>query len=77
MTTEMLEKIDTLVGKRGRSTFLARAAEKELIRMRQKAALREAAGAWSEADHPELRDGIDEYVRGLRQESERRYEKQQ
>jgi hypothetical protein len=39
-------EIDTLVGKRGRRTFLTRAAEKELMRLRQIKALEGAAGAW-------------------------------
>lgn len=64
--------IDRLVGKRGRSTFLAQAAEKELMRLRQIAALEAAAGSWKAEDHPELKHGAAKWVRKLRGEYDRR-----
>ncbi len=73
----LVNEIDVLVGKRGRSMFITNAAEKELLRLRQSAALKAAAGAWSKADHPELKNGVEAYVRGLRRESEVRFKKQQ
>ena len=74
---ELVAEIDTVVGKRGRSMFITNAAEKELLRLRQSAALKAAAGAWSKAAHPELEDGVDAFVRKLRRESEVRFQKQQ
>lgn len=52
---QLVTQIDALVGKRGRSAFLAQAAEKELMRLRQIKALEAAAGSWKDKDHPELK----------------------
>lgn len=48
--------------KRGR--FVAQAVERELQRLRLQEALLASAGAWSDADHPELADGpaIDRWI---------------
>jgi metal-responsive CopG/Arc/MetJ family transcriptional regulator len=72
---QLVVEIDTLVGKRGRSAFLAQAAEKELMRLRQIKALESAAGSWKDADHPELKAGAAKWVKKLRQEYEQRFEK--
>lgn len=64
-----------MVGPRQRSSFLAEAAQKELRRRRQIEALKGAAGAWKDKDHPELKDGSAAWVRKLRQESERRFKR--
>ena len=53
----LVSEIDRLVGKRGRSEFLAHAAEKELRRLQQIKALENVAGAWRDKDHPELKMG--------------------
>jgi Arc/MetJ-type ribon-helix-helix transcriptional regulator len=68
----LVSEIDRLVGKRGRSEFLAQAAEKELRRLQQIKALEGAAGSWKDKDHPELKAGAAHWVRELRKESERR-----
>lgn len=73
---DVLSQIDRLVGKRGRSRFLAEAAETELMRRRQLAALDMAEGAWASEPHPELDAGINAYVRRLRDESEQRLVRQ-
>ena len=67
----LVSEIDRLVGKRGRSEFLAHAAEKELRRLQQIRALENAAGAWRDKDHPELKVGAARWVKELRKESER------
>src|SRR5579859_5236426 len=72
---KLLEDIDRLVGPRQRSSFLTEAAEEKLMRYRQIAALKAAAGAWRDEDHPELKQGSAKWVRKLRQESERRFKK--
>jgi hypothetical protein len=72
---ELAAEIDILVGKRGRSAFLTRAAEKELMRLRQIKALESAAGSWKDKDHPELKDGAAKWVKDLRQEYDQRLEK--
>lgn len=68
----LVEEIDRVVGKRGRSAFLAQAAEKELRRLRQIQALEGAAGGWKDKGHPELDGGATRWVKGLRKESDRR-----
>ena len=71
----LVNEIDRLVGKRGRSEFLARAAEKELRRLQQIRALENVAGTWKDKDHPELKVGAARWVKELRKESERRRHK--
>ncbi|MEZ5283970.1 MAG: hypothetical protein R2712_04000 [Vicinamibacterales bacterium] len=72
----LVEEIDRVVGKRGRSAFLAQAAEKELRRLRQIAAVEGLSGAWRDKDHPELEErGASRWVRAIRQENERRLSK--
>ena len=72
---KLANEIDRLVGKRGRSSFLAQAAQKELTRLRQIRALETAAGSWKDADHPELRPGAVQWVKNLRSEYEQHFEK--
>ena len=71
----LVSEIDRLVGKRGRSEFLAQAAEKELRRLQQIRALENVAGAWKDKNHPELNAGAAHWVKVLRKESERRLHK--
>ena len=72
---QLVAQIDNLVGKRGRSTFLTQAAEKELMRLRQIKALEAAAGSWKDKDHPELNQGAVKWVKQLRREYDRRLQK--
>ena len=58
--------IDSLVGKRGRSAFLAEVAREEIQRRRQREALQAAAGSWKDKDHPELKGGSAAWVRKMR-----------
>jgi hypothetical protein len=69
---ELIAEIDGLVGRRGRSSFLARAAAAEVRRLRQLKTLREATGAWKDADHPELKGGAARWVARMRKEGEKR-----
>jgi hypothetical protein len=72
---QLAAEIDTLVGKRGRSIFLTQAAEKEVMRLRQIRALESACGAWKDKDHPELKQGAAKWVKELRGDYDRRFEK--
>jgi Arc/MetJ-type ribon-helix-helix transcriptional regulator len=76
LSEQLVRDIDTLVGSRQRSNFLTEAAEKELMRRRQIAALKAAAGAWKDKDHPELKQGSAAWVKKLRQETERRFRRE-
>jgi hypothetical protein len=71
----LVNEIDRLVGKRGHSSFLTQAAQKELQRLRQVKALERVAGAWKDKDHPELRAGAPKWVKRLREERERHFQK--
>jgi hypothetical protein len=75
LAEQLVKEIDRLVGARQRSNFLAEAAEKELMRLRQIEALKAAAGAWKDKDHPELKQGSANWVRKMRREKERRVKK--
>jgi len=73
---EVRTDLDRLVEKLSRSRFIAEAVRKALLIARQKEALRLAAGAWKDKDHPELKAGAAAWVKKLRRESEERFEKQ-
>jgi Arc/MetJ-type ribon-helix-helix transcriptional regulator len=72
---KLAEEIDTLVGKRARSSFLTEAAWKEVRRLRMLNALEEASGSWKDKDHPELKGGAAKYVEKIRKEDEKRFER--
>jgi hypothetical protein len=71
----LVEDIDRIVGSPRRSSFLAEAADKELLHRRQIAAFKGAAGSWKDSDHPELKQGSYQWIRKLRQGGERRLQK--
>jgi len=73
---EVRADLDRLVDKRHRSKFVTDAVRKELLLVRQREALRVAAGSWKDKDHPELKNGTRAWVKKLRQESEARFKKQ-
>jgi hypothetical protein len=75
LSDRLVKDIDTVVGRRQRSSFITQAAERELMRLRQIQALRAAAGAWGDEDHPELKAGAAQWVRKLRHDNERRFKK--
>jgi metal-responsive CopG/Arc/MetJ family transcriptional regulator len=72
LPSRLISAIDAAVGRRGRSRFILRAAERELKRLAQVKALRSAAGSWADRDHPELRKGSAAWVNRIRSEGERR-----
>jgi hypothetical protein len=72
ISDQLATEIDRVVGKRGRSSFLVQAAERELLRLRQIKALETAAGTWKDKDHPELKEGSGTWVKKIRRENERR-----
>ena len=74
MPERLIDEIDALVGKRGRSAFIAAAARQELERRLLALALAEAEGGWKDEDHPELREGAAAHVARQRREDEIRDE---
>ena len=73
---EVRADLDRLVDKRNRSKFVTDAVRKELLLVRQRDAVRRAAGSWKDKNHPELKNGSLAWVRKLRRESEVRFKKQ-
>lgn len=72
---QLMKDIDTLVGSRQRSSFITKAVEEQLLRLRQHEALLSTAGTWKDKDHPELKDGSAEWVRKTRKQEEIRFKK--
>lgn len=65
---DVIESIDRLVGKRGRSRFLELAAREKLERITLEAALAATAGIMTSQDYPGFEDqhAINEWVRAQR-----------
>jgi len=72
---ELVKEIDRLSGKRKRSWFITQAVRKEIQRLNFLKAVKETAGAWQDKDHPEFKKGIDNWVKKLREEDEKRLKK--
>lgn len=64
LPADVVEDLRHYVPARQRARFVAQAVERELRRLRLQAALEASAGAWQDADHPELVDGpaIDRWI---------------
>jgi hypothetical protein len=73
LPAELIAEIDSQVGPRGRSAFLAEVARRELNKRKLLAFLSNDGPAWKDEDHPELAAlGTNEWVRRLRYESDAR-----
>ena len=68
---DILRDIDSLVGKRGRSAFLADAAKLEIQRRKILQFLERKEPAWKIANHPELKQGAAAWVSNMRRDDER------
>lgn len=69
----LVAQIDKLVGKRGRSRFLAEVAEREIARLRQLRTLERAGGSWKDEAHPELKAGAAKWIETLRDQDVDRF----
>jgi hypothetical protein len=74
---DVIEEIDKIVSHGKRTAFLVELAKREIKLNRQRRALRATTGAWKAEDHPELAEGAAKWIREIRQESVKRYEKVQ
>jgi len=74
---DLVEAVDTLVGKRGRSRFVTDAVRDRLRRHRLRRAMDSAAGALKAGDYPEWETSqkVSAWVSKVRRQSERRVEK--
>ena len=73
--TSVAAGIDKIAGNKKRTAFIVEVLEREIRRREQLEALNEAAGSWKDKDHPELVNGGDVWVRQMRDESIKRFEK--
>jgi len=64
----LIRRLQKQVPARQRSEFVAEALEEHLTLAEQLAVLEESAGAWTEADHPELRtpEDVEHWLAQLR-----------
>lgn len=64
LPADVARTLREVVPPRKRARFVAEAVERELCRVRLEAALDASAGAWLDADHPDLADGpaIDRWI---------------
>jgi hypothetical protein len=69
---DLLREIDSLVGPRGRSSFLVETARQEVRRQKQLHFLESRKPVWKDKDHPELADDAAAWVHRLRTQSESR-----
>lgn len=69
LSDEVIDAIDSIVGRRGRSRFLEEAAREKLERVELARALASTAGLLEGQNYPEFEDqtAINEWVRGQRQ----------
>ena len=65
----LLQRLGEYVPPRQRSAFIVEAVEEKLALQEQLAAIEEAAGCWSDEDHPDLQsdEDIDRWLSELRQ----------
>ena len=69
---DLVKEIDSIVGPRGRSAFLVETAREAVRRRKLLRFFESDTPAWTDADHPELARGAAEFIRELRQESEKK-----
>ena len=76
LPAQLVAEIDALVGTRGRSRFIAEAAEERLQRERMLKLMDDYFAFWKDEDHPELQGpgGTAGWVRRLRQADQERLE---
>ena len=70
LSTDLLDRVDKLVGPRGRSAFFEKVADEELRKQSLLEFLDSKGPLWDLSKHPELKRGSAAWVRKLRRESE-------
>ena len=71
---ELVREIDRVAGRRKRSQFIVEAVRERLAKLRFSKALAQAAGAWSDENHPDLvtQEDINRYLRRARRATDKR-----
>jgi hypothetical protein len=66
---DLLEELRREVPKGDQSRIVAEALRKELLRLRFRRSLDDSFGAWKQEDHPELKEGTEQFIRRTRHSS--------
>jgi hypothetical protein len=66
---DLLEELRRQIPKGEQSRIVAYALRKELLGLRFCRAIDNSFGAWKQEDHPELEEGTEQFLRGLRNSS--------
>jgi hypothetical protein len=72
---DLVREIDKIAGSRGRSTFLADLARREIKRQQLLQLFKLKEPIWKDKDHPELKDGAVAWVRKMRSLDEVRFQR--
>ncbi|MGD0799329.1 MAG: hypothetical protein ABR910_16555 [Acidobacteriaceae bacterium] len=72
---EILAQVDAKAGPRGRSALVTDILRREFNREHILEFLNSKEPAWKDEDHPELAEGSYKWVRSLRDENNKRFEK--
>jgi len=63
---DLLKELKKAVPGRQQSKVVAEALRKELKQLKLKKTIQDSFGAWKDKDHPELKEGTEEFVRKQR-----------
>lgn len=74
---DLVVEIDALVGPRKRSAFLVELARREIKRQKLLKVFENKEPIWRDVDHPEFAGESDAWVREMRAEAEKRFERSQ
>ncbi len=66
---DILNDLSKHVERGQQSRFVAEVLRRELKRLNLETALEESFGTWKDNDHPELKEGTDNFIRKLRKSS--------
>lgn len=66
MPDDLLEELRRTIPKGQQSKVVAQALERELRRIRFLKSIEKQFGAWKKEPHPELKMGVERYIRSLR-----------
>ncbi len=77
MPASLMAELRRLIPPRQRSRFIARATADRLLQLKQRKALEEAAGAWTDENHPELQtpEDVQNWLREIRASTNERIQR--
>ena len=69
LPAELMDELRCTIPRGEQSKVVAEALRKELKRLKFRQALEHTFGAWQREKHPELEQGTEQFIRGLRRSS--------